>query len=121
MKKMYGVDSTGFVYFKCYIDFYRGGEYCHEGLLTLDEYYDVIKLFSKKGELYLEEVNGKHSDVSASIDDFKFYNGNCETEKEVVEKYIVENDKQTDFEYFLEGWDVDDQLGHHKLEMKQKI
>jgi hypothetical protein len=51
-------------------------------------------------ELYLGEMNGKYSEIIANYDNFTFYDGNDNSERDKVSDYIVKNGKDTDINYF---------------------
>jgi hypothetical protein len=112
LNKLYKINTEPYIYFLCFIDFYRGGKYDYDGLLTKEEYQKVLKMFEDGKELHLGEVNGKHSDVNADINDMKFFDGSKNIDKQIVEKYIFEHGTHTDLDYFLDHFGCEDELNN---------
>ena len=95
MKEKYCVRSDGYVVFSCYIKFKRGNDYHFRGLLTKHQIKYVIYMFTRGFVLHLGEINGKHSEIDANITDFDFNN-----DPDIVEDYILNNQKRTDIDFF---------------------
>jgi hypothetical protein len=102
LNELYKCKIDNYVYFICKIDFRRGRDYEYDGLLTTNQYEKVMDLFKKYQEIRLGEINGKHSDVTADLNDFSFFFGSCFTDLDIVENYISINGTRTDYDYFLE-------------------
>lgn len=110
MISMYCSDPSNYIHFKIHIEFKRGSDYDHEGLLTKNEYNYVMENFDNGFELHLGEINGKHSSASADRTDFTFSIGD-----EIVEKYIVENGIYTDICYFSGRFEEENYYDEDKI------
>ncbi len=86
MIKMYSINTDGLIYYRCYIDFRRGGDFEQDGIITESEYTEIRKLLDNGEPVPLGEVNGKHSNVDAYSDDIRFSD-----DPSVVERYIIQN------------------------------
>ena len=105
MLKMYGIDTSDYVLYELYIEFKRGRDYEDTGLLTQKEFRYVKEMLEKGITVPLGEVNGKHSNVRAYAEDYTFYDGNDEEDKEKVENYILQNGSKSTFtEEFEYKW-----------------
>ena len=69
---LYGIDITDRVYFKCYCEFKHGEDFDEDGLLTTAQHKKVVRLLELNDGLYLGDVNGKHSDITAELNEITF-------------------------------------------------